>query len=92
MCVSDRKNIKHGAVANNNAFSDDTVPGALPSSITGKQNGGGGYVSTYRHRILEERQRNKTAKSLQQKVSVGICICIHNVYILYVPVLDKYSG
>ncbi len=57
---------------NNNVFRDQTVTVA-PSSLTatGQKSGGGGvgYVSSYRRRILEERQRNKTAKSLQQKVS-----------------------
>ncbi len=36
-----------------------------PSSTIGQQSGG--YMSRYRRCILEERQRNKAAKSLQQK-------------------------
>ncbi len=59
-----KKNIKQGGVADNNVFRGQTVTVA-PSSTIGQQSGG--YVGTYRHRILEERQRNKAEKSLQQK-------------------------
>ncbi len=60
-----KKSISQGGpAAYNNIFKDEMVPVA-PSSTIGQQSGG--YVSTYRRRILEERQRNKAAKSLQQK-------------------------
>ncbi len=71
--MPDRKNIKQhqGLEDNNNVFRDQTVAVAPSLIATGQESGGGGvgYVSSYRRRILEERQRNKTAKSLQQKVS-----------------------
>ncbi len=60
-----------GLEDNNSVFRDQKVSSPLVAlsskSATGTKSGDGGYVSSYRRRILEERQRNKAEKSLQQK-------------------------